>query len=513
MPKVVLEVPETEESITIPIASEIARQFAKRIGVPDTMRLMMPFEDLGLPNLGSTMDQENNDGPNRLHAQDRLDIVYEESYADWNQLTRSYFKPDNKAVFIDNDLRIYMRPNYQQVKGTLNCTLRSQDHAGMQRWIKSLKNRVEREEIGSVHQVNYHIPIPPVFMYMLCGMYNLRENKHGHGQELWDYLSKHFTKGMAPIMNQAGRNPTYVIKEDQISIVGWFDFGQDIPKPQKLDDTGAYVLEFTYNYYYDRCDDMMFEYPLMVHNQMIPKQFYDKYIPYELENYLTRSGISTTALSVFQYDHDNPNSNKLNPGLPIPYFDQWTTPKTCDDYVDIMRILCQVDEENPSYVGKIDEVGEWYFRDEAALYFAWCKDKVLSPYQSLFYVRVFEYNGLLGPKDISINSDFELFVKAGMNPRKMYRVVISLLSDPTHLSEDGLRDLAEHGCFAYDYFAKMFPNFVHKLTPPTKDCKLNLGELIDFVADLSRDIDMYRTYKFDPFMTYNALVIRSRKEG
>lgn len=512
MPKVVLEIPETEESITRPIASEIARQFSKRIGVPDNMRIMMPFQDMGLPNLGSTLDPEY-EGPNRLHVQDRLDITYEETYADWNQLTRSYHKRDNKAVFIDNALRIYMRPNYQQVKGTLNCVLRSQDYAGMQRWIKSLKNRVEREEIGSMHQVNYHIPIPPVFMYMLCGFYNLRESKHPYGDQLWDYLNKHFTRGMSPIMDQAGRNQTYVIKEDQISIVGWFDFGQDIPKPQKMDGTGAYTLDFTYNYYYDRCDDMMFEYPLMIHNQMIPKEFYDKYIPYELDNYLTRSGISTTAMKVFQADHGNPNPGKLNPGLPIPYFDQWVTPKTCDDYADVLRIMCQVDEENPTLVGKIDSIGEWYLRDDAALYFAWCKQKVLTPYQSVFYVRVFEYNALLGPKELEINGDFELFVKAGMNPRKMYHVVIALLTDPSHLSEEGLRDLADNGCFAYDYLLKMFPSYAYKLSPPTKDCKLNVNELIDFINEVGRQNNLYKTYEFDPFMSLNSLVIRSRKQG
>lgn len=512
MPKVVLEVPETEESITRPIASEIARQFLTRIGVPDQTRIMMPFEDLGLPNLGSTIDSED-ESFNRLHAQDRLDITYEESYADWNQLTRSYHKRDNKAVFIDNALRVYMRPNYQQVKGTLNCILRSQDHAGMQRWIKSLKNRVEREEIGSTHQVNYHIPIPTTFMHMLCGFFNMRESKHGYGDDLWGYLSKHFTKGMTPIMNQAGRNQTYVIKEDQISIVGWFDFGQDIPKPQKMDGTGAYNLEFTYNYYYDRCDDMLFEYPLMVHNQMIPSAFFDKYIPYQLDNYLTRSGISTTAMTVFQYEHDNPEPHKLHPGLPIPYYDTWIPPKTCDDHADIIRMLCQVDETNPTMIGKIDEVGEWYMTDEAALYFGWCKDKVLRLYDSVFYVRVFEYNALLGPKELEINGDFELFVKAGMNPRKMYRVVISLLTDPSHLSEEGLRDLAANGCFAYNYFNKLFPQYIKKLTPPTKDCKLNLSEIVDFINLVGRQDTLNKTYEFDPFMSITNLVIRSRKQG
>ena len=513
MPKVVLEVPETEESISRPIASSISKQIVQRIGLDKSIRIVMPFEDLGVSNQNTTM-YEGVQAPNRLNTQDQMEVVYEEEYSDFNQLTRPYVNIiDNKPIFIDDTLKISMHTNYQQIKGTLRCILRSTDFTRMQRWVKSIKNRVEREYVGNIHHVDYHYPIPLEALYMVCEMYNMRERNYGIGETLGQYLNKHFVKNTTKIVNPGGKNATWVIAENQLAITGWFDFGNIPPKPTKVDGAGAYTIEFTYNYIHDRCDDIILDYPFMVHNQHIPDFMFDRKVPYELDNYKATSNLSTTFMNdVFDYKVGVPDPNKILPGVPIPFYDTWYTPKTGSNHSDIMRLMLSVDEEDRTLIGEIDDVGDWYLKKNTVNYMKKVGEKVLKPYKSVVYVRLFSYDDLMSYKDLSIDSKLCVRFKPGLDPRKVYHLSVSLMADPTQLDPEGYKDLADNGCFTYDYLVKLFPRYQDIVPIPDKDCKIKERELIEFFDEIKKDTELANPPDVPNMFNQNYASIIGKKE-
>lgn len=489
MPQICLEIPEVGDCISRPIAVDVIRDLCQRIGISKNTSLRYKGTALALPVPGSTLDDK--DALNRLPGDTRITIDVTEDYNEDFALSTAVKRPENICFFNDEKLGIHIKPVYQRITATCNITLTATDEATADTWVRTMKRRAVQGVAENVHLVNYHYPVHTSFLAILIELYKLRENQGGYGEDFGTYLKNHFSKKMTVARDQAYNNPTFVIKEQQQAVLGWFDFPSNPPKYEKQDDSGSWSINFTYTYVFDSPQTCVMIYPLMVHNQLLPK-YYPDVKPAELEDYVTQPSLSTAILRNFTYETRYSHAWRAKPGIPIPYFDDWLPDVEFDYHQNLLRIMLQRDETNPHALLSLTQLGyvslpEWLLR-----YLRLNPLSLTQLNENVINVSLYKGKQMMDPSKIIVSPELDLHYAVPLDVREAYHLTISLNKRLFNLSARALKTLAQDGEAAIRTIIAIDPTIItqettHGLNPVT--------------ATLVKNILLERNDKVKPILT------------
>lgn len=451
MPQYILEVPETLEAVSTPIVVQVVKQISKHLGIPDNVNVVFPGDAPGSPQKRSTLDDKNAD-PSAFPYGERYKISVTEEYAEEYSLNTAYLRPEHVNVFADPKLDVYIKPIYNRVMFTINVEHRNPDRTQAEIWINTMRRLAGRGKQDYLHELTYHYPIPEPFIYMLCRIHDLRENKHGYNEEIGKWLRDHFSKKFTVISDLAGNNKLFVIRENQIRIMGWYDFGIVPQYPEKAQNDGVWNTSFTYKFYIDKCESMAMSYPLMIHNQIIPKEIRDDRPPYQLEQFVAEASNSGAAMDFFSaYNLPSIDGIRSDVGLPLPVFDDWVPPRLpVGGFMNILRMIIQVDEDDPSAVVCLGSLGKWRFNTTTLNYMKMAPETLAQNYECVFKIDLYRKNQLTANDKLFIDNDLNVFYQEqnGMDPREYYHLTVNLLFDISLLTLAAKLRLCQHGGFA-----------------------------------------------------------------
>ena len=460
MPMYNLAIEEIDESVKRPVVYNVIMDLMSLFGLDENVPVIFKGQSPQAAYENSDAQGRYVDGFNRFSAESWLTI---EDYTDEENETTLLSTPvqyiDNKGVFADKELKIFLVPAYVNKRFNVSLSL-SGTEKQIERWRANIKRRTSQGVLNGIHSVKYHYPIPLKFMGFLVDAYDMREKVEGYGDHLGDWLRESFIPTMDVIRSGDGSAPTFVIRETQQPIQGWFDFGTGAPKAEKADEMSRWTLKFQYTFYMDVPETINLTTPLVIHNQMLAA----KYIPQppkmaQLDFIKQHGSYSQEAFNAFRFAASaNEYTWSVTPGLSIPTFDDWIAEMPNAGYVAILRLLIRLDESDLHKVMNLMGLGEWSLNPQCVHYMQTTRSKLTKPYDNVINLMLHRGDDLLDMNQITV--DENLFVRYGreLNLRKSYHLVVTMCTDPNMLTDTAIRDLGNHACFFKYWITCLYPN-------------------------------------------------------
>lgn len=480
MPLTVTEIPNIEENIARPVAMEIARDISKRIGLPEDIDIRFIGSGKSLSIIGSTLQGRKTQ---RLPGDSFISLEVSEEYDSERGLNVAIFQTENRPVVADTKLGLYVKPVYQRVYNDIKFKIVAADKTTADNIVSTIKRRHAQRAVELLHEINYSWPLPTVYMVIINEIYKLREANKGYGETVGEWINKCFTEAKTVIVDQSGNNPKITIREKQINVLGWFDFEEQPPQPQRETESGTWSLEFTYRVGYDRIESAVMSYPMMVHNQVLPDIFYETttYNVNDLRRYLRYYAESIQAMHTIEgYSSGIETAIKVD-AISIPHYDDWVPTVVPPRYKNIARILLQVDPNNPHAILSLTNLGAWSLPNDLLEYLKasyFTQKAITVPLQSIINIQLYRGSNLMNPNDFIISPELDIHYARPLDEREVYHLAINMLIDIRSLNILTLPLLAKYGEFLKLYLSAIYPSLAN--------LPISEGPLFDSYGNLIR---------------------------
>ncbi len=471
MASFIYSIPSVERTITRPVSIEILRDVLRITNLnPNDFRVKMLGSANGEKIQNGYIQEDtdpsdiNQDGntrvdgkPNRLSTDKVLTLEVENTIM--GDLTTPVRYHDHLPIFTDKALKVMVRPVYSEVETKISVVLSVKDKVEANNWLQEIKRRLYQAAISNMHSIEYYYIVPHVITKGLYEIHKLRENIASYKEDLGHYFKRCFVNNYDIITDNAGKNHVTVIREKQVNVLGFFDFDFEPEQPEKNDDNaGGWNARFTYTIRYQRPDNLVFDYPLMVHNQLIPEEMirFERTDHYFTTN--TRTGFTNKNLQEIAI-HGNKHGMKISEGIPEPIFDDWIPTENPYRHIQLSRSLIGISEKDRRSLIDIRDFAESFeFKPEIQRWIKSTKQAIFNRTDNPFYFTLHSSTKVLPDKSMEIDSDLHITAKEALDLREMYHICVWVLTDISLLSADGWRDLLNNCDILHEWLESIYPN-------------------------------------------------------
>lgn len=478
MPIFISEVPELDLNVRRPVVDKIIRDLFDQTNIrPDELNIIQMGSADAIPALNSSMNQSVK--KERLNADTRIEVTISEEVT--NKINAPVRYNEYPMIFCDEDLFVQMKTSYKQTKNTIDVTFISKSRADALNWMNSIQRQVSQRSFNPIHTVEYYYPIPIQYMYALSKIHELREKIAPYNESFGKWLRDHFTDTMTTITNQAGTQIQFAIKEVQTNVIGYYEFSEDPPKPEKGNGETNWTVSFSYSFWYERPADCLIEYPIVIHNQIIPKEIRDdRKIEdlYPLHYTLTNSGQAFANFNA--YNRPLQKFDKFT-GNAVPHFDDWFPSYFLPDYESMIRVASCVDPNNPKWVGSLLDTDPYVYKEAIIKYmkdeYKWLNKRS----ENLFLISLHRFNQLYATDNLIIDNELNVFTKQDMGLRDMWHLDTDVCNDISVLSDRALEALGKHPDAFDAYVDAYYPGTPLDSLERNPDGNYDLGGIKDAI--------------------------------
>lgn len=455
MPTEAIEIREVERAITRVIAIDIIRELFPRWRIPaNAAKVFMPGDTESIPMTHSSLHPE--DLPHRLFNDLAARIELTENYVEYGSPFQPYKDKEWAPIFLDRDLRIGVRPVYREVQAEIAVTIEAKSRVHANQIARRMQAEMRSYSQYDHHEVEYHYQIQPEIILILKELWELRDRNFSHHDTFSEWFNKHVDPRITTNYNQGNKGHNLAIRESQVSITGYYDFS-DPPDVDKNDSGMKYSYTFRYKYTYMRPDHLIIYYPIAIHNQMVSDKLIDKDKVLDASDFYGIIGWSHRYLSDLKYWGGRETVEQRTGLITIPFYDDWNDFQFSASFATMIKALLYFNQEDPTNLIKLDEMGSWRLKESALKYIKKRKDGNFRPFDSIFQFSLHEWEKLRDWRLMSLDNDLTIRFSGERNGRNNYHLVTSLVIDPSRLSEGAIRDLLEDGDLTGDYLEIVYP--------------------------------------------------------
>lgn len=431
MPRVISVIPETQLAITRPVALAVIRQVGKLLSLPKSTSILYPGSSESAAQTGSTLNYEGEASSFPYYG--KLHIEANESYIDDRVLTDIAYRHEFLPVFLDKDLGVRFQPIYSATELVLNFVYRAPDQNAANRFRDDIKMRVSALRAENLHELTYNYNIPRKYVEMLQMIYGLRQAQAPYDDTFEKWLRACFDPRVTNITTLIGTEPHLAIPEHQIRNLGHFDFTAAPDVQTKDSEAGTYNISFDYRITYDKVVGIMAEYPLVVHNQMIPGKWHGYRnasgdLPSDPGRKRRVSSVSVRAFDAITQPYRVENHRPID-GVCSPQFDDWIPDTVHPDTSTVFTGIIQVDPADRTDVLNLQELGDWAL-DPDVLAFLKTEYPYITTYgKSIFYASLYNAGVPLTDGPLVCDKFLHLRYAPSMNLRHRYHLRLALVND------------------------------------------------------------------------------------
>lgn len=500
MPNIVVELPETYNSITRPAIIQVAKQLI------DIMRLPPEtgFEFFGTPEAQFQPQSTLTDNgiQNKFQFTGRVNLEADEEYIEDRTLTTAVKRPNVQFVFYDQKLDVFVKPVYVLCEVKISFRYRAPDRTQAERWRDEFRVRSSQGRAELLHTLDYHYPVPDAVALVLHEIFQLRENVAGYGDTLPEWVQKHITGRATALTTQAGTQALMAIAERQVGIVGGFDFVAQPEKGSKASEGAPWECGFDYTFQYDKVVGVAAHYPISIHNQMLGQEFRPSQPVYELVNQARRPANDRFYLDYFTSLYNN----KPQPlfGNRIPSFDDWLPTFVPPRTASMLDILIGVGDD-PRELVNLEELGDFEFSPAALKFLRKEWPFINRLYNSIFHLALYRWDKPLEDGKVTMDKDLNLRTTMDLDPRHVYHLRLTIVTDLSVLTKDALDRVRKDGEFALEVIKTIYPRV--KPLPP-----LVGGEIVSW-EDIIKLINKNKPDLTKRMFTVGQTAIIAKKES
>ena len=488
MPNISYPLDDAYETVTRPVAFSVAKQLMRQLGYPD---------DAYLEFYGAIQEAKQKDSTlttstkNYFGTGTQADMrIREEPILD-RVLETSPVRRDNIPYFKDEVTHVYMRPGYSPTNVTITFELKFDSQPEAQRWCDDILARVKMLRRELPFKVTYHHSIPKAFLVILSEIHRLIENVDQTGQTFGQYLREHFDPRMTVLSDMSGRGLVIVIPEDNVRVLGGFDFEAMPDEPTYDKDKNVWEVSFGYKYVYDKPLNSAMTYPLVIRQAVLDEQFRETQGDYKLDREDVMMGNSLHLLNHFADTFDRKYPSEWNAPIYLPEYDTWRATLVPGFTKDVVTLLVNITPDDRRYVVDLHELGRVSLTENMLAFIKDEREHVIVETGSLVEIGLYMNDGLMSPSKLTLTEDLKLYAVEDLPMEPVYHLRISILTDLSRLSNEGRERIRRNACKAYPILAWAFPHLVQTGLIPEPNMKRCVWNPLDWyeIIEVTRPKD------------------------
>lgn len=428
-----------EETITRNIQISVVSDIKKLLGISHDVYTIYDEKD-------NTIKTKNSLGEVKGHntfKEDIFNVDMEETTEEGHELTLVVYRPDFKPIYQDEDINAKITPIYLPRKLEFKIKYSNRSKSKLYSIANKLKLFTSTDGMYKLHDLEYHYVIPNFVLKLLMHFNNLKNLRYDDGDKLAleNYIDKYFDNRVDVIHTlDANFNKSNVtIREAQVEAEGYIQ--DDTHGVQvEFDETfNMYYIEFTYGLTYEKPVSLLVEYPIMVFNNVIDKQFRTFIGTNEKNNPRAKpvKGRGDMVELTSRYNViDSFNSTYY---IRLPYYDDEVIPKPTMYITRVFSVLLRVDENDPTYLLNIkDELPKVKIKDDFLKFIIKSEyPYVGNEYESFIYLELFkdskkDYKNKVIMEDSGVVRSNEI-----LDIKSTYRLVFNIVSNLNKIHPKG----------------------------------------------------------------------------
>lgn len=452
MPRIIADLPQTYENIVRPVALDVARQLAETLNLPRTINVLLPgvTEHALFPNTELGKQHDPHDASTFGHN-DRLLLEIQETPTEDRILATAVHQKENVPFFSDDALGVRCYPVYSSTELSFNFQLRTSDRTIARRFRNEMLTRTAAMREGILHELSYYYHVPPVFLHLLKHVHELREAQGGYGETFDEWVTKNIDARATNITDQAGKNQALAIREFQVCPQGHFQFAGTVEAEEKDKDSGTFVFNFQYKLVFDQIINVVAEWPLMIHGQIIGEAWRSQ--PWasgklvDPDRRKVHRTLSRKAMDHFTNTFTNHCLTPITDGYVIPNYDEWrpqfVLPNTSTLFI---AMLGHTDPVDNVLFDLMDDLDGYALDPDLREFILGEAPYMNRQGESIFDLRLYEGDAPMVDGSLGVSRpDLTVLCHAVRDVRKMYHVRLALVNDLFTLSSEAWERLRRGG--------------------------------------------------------------------
>lgn len=499
MPHINLTIADVDQAVTRPVILSIVRQIQEITKIDKGIQILFPGDILTNQTPGGNIDSQNE----RLARFDQNRFAFievEESYNVDALATTAVMRKEHIPVFVDSRLGVEVTPIYSTTDININFKYRSISKTEVMRWRDDIRVKVSQYRDINIHDVEYHYPIPNAILTVIQEIHDKREEVAGYGQNIQEYIFGCATDRLKVIGDLVGKSARLAVAEKQCRIQGFFGFDALPEKPERDDSNGTWSITFSYRFSFEKPIACRMSYPVMVHNQLLEKEFVEfaNKAP-DLDMVSKSFPLSLHAFNAFETTTTMNARRKPNLIIRIPDFDDYLIPDVLRGTGTILMALCEVDAADKRTLLNLNELGDIVLDQDILDFIKASETPYLNKlYNSIFNLSLYRNNFLASHDSLICDANLNVRSTRDLDLRIQHRIRLSITVDLAMLQGKAIARLREHPKALVKVIGSMNellwnnPDFV-KLGDETYISEYHFSELYGMVTGHPYKSDNFRS--------------------
>lgn len=444
MPNVKMTLPDIAQSVSRPIVFDVIHQLQEITKIDTSAKIFFPGDIEHMQQSGSSLDTKSRDA---LFGSDRIVFIEVEENFDVGAIqTTGVYQREHLPIFKDDLLGVRMTPVYATSDIVINVKYRTESKTEAQRWIDDMRISLSQLRDINLHQFTYHYLIPEAYLNILEGIHTAREAVAGYGQTFDEYLVSNATSRLTTIGDLVNKDRRLAVSETQGRVIGTYAFDGVPDKKEREGATATYVVSFSYKFSYERPAACELLYPIIVHNQLLPKALID--FNKEALN-PTQPALSFTrsleALNYFEQSSVHLRYSQPQYTIHLPSYDEFIPSNVQFGTGTIFFALCTKDNPQSNELLNLNELGDLVLDADILTFLRESEYQYMTQlYQSVVQISLYRGEHLAGNEGLVCDRELRLSTLADIDLRTVHHIRFSLITDLTLLKEEAIARLRKY---------------------------------------------------------------------
>lgn len=438
MPHITETLPESDQAIGRPVIVSVVKQLQQITKITTDPKIYFAGDSGRMHQAGSTIDDPSRDPV--LASARRLIIEVDEDYDADSIFTTAVKQLEQIPIFYDQALGVVVRPVYRTTNVTINLEYKTFSKVEAKRWRDDLVGKLSEMRELNLHSVTYHFGIPAMILGLLRCIHSYREAVAGYGQNFETYMIENATARLTVIGNLKGEECQLVVGETQSRIIGMYDFDAVPEKPERDGDNAVWTVKFSYKFTYEKPIELAMRYPIMVHNQLLPKDYVGFTTQvYDLRNIPLRFPMSLEAMHTVEATTQISQVLDDLPYIPLPLFDDYALNSTFIGTGTIFLALCELSLPDQRLLLNLKDLGDIEIDSDIMEFLVQSEWPYLGKiYDSVFNLCLYDGYRTMGSQPLVCTQAMDVSSQIDLDPRHNWRVRFSIVTDLSLLSQAAL---------------------------------------------------------------------------
>jgi hypothetical protein len=399
--------------------------------IPETTQVRFYGEDGKAAQFNSTITKDlstNNLWPHR----ENMAVEVDEDHDLDNAYAMAVKNADLSPVFCDPALDLMIRPVMSHTQVVVKVSYKAVDKNRAEMWQNELRTRFAMFRDTFVFDIDYSYDVPEYFLDILVAIHDAREKIAGYGDSVVDWAAQHFVSKARLVSNLTGTAKVLAIAERQSPVQGFFDFTMVPEKATRDEEPNLWVTSFSFRFSYDKPIEMVINYPMIVHQTLLDKQFRPAWDLPSYYSILRQFSASWEAFNRFTAQHQKLISYG-NRGLSYPPDDNFLPRSTPHATARVFQCLLQFSADDMRSVVNLGDLGDFNLQADIL---EWMKGEapyMTQMYQSIFQLHLYEKTGIKDQSWLAVDANLNVVLTQDADLRRPYHLLLSLVANPDRL--------------------------------------------------------------------------------